>query len=260
MSTIAENIDSLTPEERLAPPKYDGLWVLMVLLTTLIVGAITGIMVILLAYFAIGKFSLESGASPVLLVFITFLSLTVGNMLYYVIVSYIFPHIYFRGRTALSQITSMSIVLYVLFIPIYLIISGISSETSTILIAFSAHVVVNNFALTIILGLISQYRYSLLIFYASLISLIITSSVVVAIESQVSNSSSSKALFLLLGLTILTYTLSGTLTALISWIYYRIYQASGYDPIGAVYARIELDEREIERLATAELVDFHTQK
>lgn len=119
---------------------------------------------------------------------------------------------------------------------------------------------VNNFALTIILGLISQYRYALLTFYASLISLIITSSVVVAIESQVSNSSSSKALFLLLGLTILTYTLSGTLAALISWIYYRMYQASGYDPIGAVYARIELDEREIERLATAELVDFHTQK
>lgn len=123
--------------------------------------------------------------------------------------------------------------------------------------AFSAHVVVNNFLLTLIIALISQYRYTLLGFYASVIALVITSSVIVIIESQVANSSSSKALFLLMGLTIVTYTLSGTLTTIISWIYYRMYMISGYDPIGSVFSRIEADERALEMDAAALLTNFH---
>lgn len=231
MSTIAENTDNLSLEEFLAPPKYDAVGVFMVFLTSLIIGVLTGIMVVLLAYLAIGKFSLESGASPILLAFITFISLTIGNLLYYVISSRIFPHIFPRGRTALSQIMIMSILLYVLFVPIYLLISGISIETSTILIAFSAHIIINNFTLTLIIGLVSQYRYSLLTLYASIISLVITSSIIIMIESSVSNSNSTRALFILLGLTILTYTLSNTISSLISWIYYFVYQTTGSDPI-----------------------------
>lgn len=257
MDTTIENLDNLSAEELLGPPKYDGMGVLMVLLMTFIVGMIAWVIVILLAYFAIGKFSLESGASPILLVFITFIALTIGNILYYTLLARIFPHIYSRGRTALSQITVMSIVLYVLFVPIYLVISNISTDTHTILMAFSAHVVVNNFLLTLIIALISQYRYTLLGFYASVIALVITSSVIVIIESQVANSSSSKALFLLMGLTIVTYTLSGTLTTIISWIYYRMYMISGYDPIGSVFSRIEADERALEMDAAALLTNFH---
>jgi hypothetical protein len=198
----------------------------MTFLSAMITGVITGIIVVLLAYFAIGKFSLESGASPLLLVFITFLALTIGNILYYVLLSYIFPHIYSRGRTAITQITWMSIILYILFIPIYLIITGISSDTPTVLIAFSAHVILDTFALTLILGLISRYRYSLLTFYSSIISLIITTSVVVFVQTVFSSSDSSRALFLLFGLTIFAYTLSGSLSTLLSWIYYTLYQTS----------------------------------
>jgi hypothetical protein len=152
---------------------------------------------VLLAYFSIGKFSLESGASPLLLVFITFIALTIGNILYYSLLSYIFPHIYSRGRTAITQITWMSIILYILFIPIYLIITGIAQDTPTVLIAFSAHVILNNFSFNLLIGLVSRYRYSLLTFYATMITLIITTSIVVYIETQFSHSDSSKALFLL---------------------------------------------------------------
>lgn len=256
MSTITENIDNLTTEELLGPPKYDSIGLFMVFLSALITGVIAWIVVILLSYFAIGKFSLESWASPLLLVFITFIALTVGNILYYTLISYIFPHIYTRGRTTISQITWMSIALYILFTPIYIIMSGISTETPTILIAFSVHVIVNNFSLTLLIGLISQYRYSLLTFYASTISFIITASIVVLVQTQFTQSSSSRALFLLLGLTILTYTLSWTISSLISWIYYIIYKASWSDPIGNVFSQIENDEREIEKKATEKLVNF----
>ena len=75
-------------------------------------------------------------------------------------------------------------VLYVLFIPIYLIMSGISTETPTILIAFSAHVILNNFSLTLIVGLVAQYRYALLTFYAGTIALIITTCVVVLVQTK----------------------------------------------------------------------------
>lgn len=256
MSTITENIDNLTTEELLGPPKYDTVGLFMVFLSALITWVIAWIIVILLAYFAIGKFSLESGASPLLLVFITFIALTVGNILYYTLISYIFPHIYIRGRTTISQITWMSTALYVLFTPVYILMSGISTETPTILIAFSAHVILNNFALTLLIGLISQYRYALLTFYASTISLIITASIVVFVQTQFTQSTSSRALFLLLGLTILTYTLSGTLSSLISWIYYMTYQFSWFDPIGNIYSQIENDEREIEKQATEKLINF----
>jgi hypothetical protein len=257
MSTLTEDLDTPTPEEILAPPKYDAVGVAMVFITSLIVGIVAGIIVIVLAYLAIGNFSLESGASPILLAFITFIALTIGNILYYMILSKIFPNIYSHGRTAISQITTMSILLYILFIPIYLIVAGISTQTATILMAFSSHVAVNSFALTILIGLISQYRYTLLAFYAGLITLIFTSSIIVLVESQISSSSSTKALFSLLGLTILTFTLSGTLSSLISWIYYRSYQMSGYDPIGSIFSRIEEEEHELEKKAVQELTTFH---
>ena len=60
MDTLVENLDNISAEELLAPPKYDAIGVLMVFLTSFIVGIVSGVIVILLAYFAIGKFSLES--------------------------------------------------------------------------------------------------------------------------------------------------------------------------------------------------------
>jgi hypothetical protein len=226
MSTILENIDNLSEEELLGPPKYDAIGVFMVFLSAFITGVITGIIIIMLSYFAIGEFSLESGASPLLLVFIAFIALTIGNVLYYLFISYIFPHIYVRGQTTISQITWMSIILYILLMPVYMFISDLSMSIPSILMAFSTHVLLNTFFLTILIGIISQYRYSLLALYSSTIALILTAAIVVFFEIQVAHSGSSGALLLLLVLTIITYTLSGTLSSLFSWMYYRLYQNS----------------------------------
>jgi inner membrane protein involved in colicin E2 resistance len=70
-------------------------------------------------------------------------------------------------------------------------------------------------------------------FYASLISLIVTAMIAIYLQSLFSKS--ENALFVLLGLPILAYVLSGTLSTTLAWIYYRIYVASGSDPIGAVF-------------------------
>ena len=60
MSSSIENIDNLSAEEFLAPPKYDAVGVLMVFLTALIVGALSGVIIIVFSYFAVGQFPLET--------------------------------------------------------------------------------------------------------------------------------------------------------------------------------------------------------
>lgn len=132
MSSI-ENIDNLTPEELISPPKYDAMSVLMAMITSLIVGVIVGVIILLFSFLALGKFSLESGVSPILLAMITFFALVIGNLIYYTILSKIFPNIYSRGRTALAQIVILSILLYLFFAPVYIVISTFSKDSSFVL-------------------------------------------------------------------------------------------------------------------------------
>jgi magnesium-transporting ATPase (P-type) len=123
MPSSIEEFDSLSSEDRLGPPKYDMIGVLMVFLSMLIIGVMVGIGILLLIYLVLGEFTIESGASPVLLAFVTFMVLTFGNMLYVFILGKIFPHAYSRSRTSLSQTMLASIVLYIVFIPVYLLLS-----------------------------------------------------------------------------------------------------------------------------------------
>lgn len=51
---------NFTPEEILAPPRYDPMGLLMTFLTSLIVGVVSGIIIMLASFFAIGRFTLES--------------------------------------------------------------------------------------------------------------------------------------------------------------------------------------------------------
>ena len=249
---------NFTPEELLGPPKYDPVGVLMTFLTSLIVGVVSWIIIMLASYFAIWRFTLESGASPILLVFVAFVGLTIGNLIYVSILGYIFPHVFGRHRTVFSQVTIASIVLYVFFIPVYMVISTVSTELRIILIAFSTHVVVNSFTLTLLMGIISRYRYSILSFYASLIALLLTSMIVIYVQALVSKSETS--LFVLLWLPILAYVLSGTISTLLSWGYYKIYQASWSDPLGSIFWRIEEEERALENEAIQTLTHFQTNK
>lgn len=71
-ANLPDEIENLSTEDYLAPPKYDTLGIFMVFLSAIITGVIAGIIIILMAFLMIGQFSFESGASPILLSFITF--------------------------------------------------------------------------------------------------------------------------------------------------------------------------------------------
>ena len=83
-------------EEYLGPPKFDILSIVMVVMASIISGFVSGVIFVLLASMAYGKFSLDSGASPLLLVMLVFFGLTLGNFVYYYFVSRIWPEIFSR--------------------------------------------------------------------------------------------------------------------------------------------------------------------
>lgn len=227
----------------------------MSILASVIVGFITGVFILILSYFiAVWEFSFQSGSSPILLEMITFFSLVIGNTIYYTLLSKIFPHIYSRGRTILSQISILSIILYILFFPVYFAVTTFSANSSSILIAFAAHVVINIFTFWLTIGLISQYRYSLLVLYSNIISLLLTSVVIGFISFSLQNS--GKAIFILLWLTIVSYFIYGSFSSLISYIYYKIYSSTGFDPLWDIFSRIEMEEKALEKQAESLLTNF----
>ncbi len=246
---------SSSAEDYLTPPKYDAIGVGMTVISAFVISVVSGVIILLASYLSIGKFSLESGASPILLAMITFFWLSAGNLLYYFLLSRIFPDIYTRGRTSISQVAIMSLVLYIFFAPVYLILTSIFPEPSIVLLAFALHVLVNTFALQLIIGIIAQYRYALLILYGSIASFLFSSIIAALAYSLLS--SSSNALFLLLGLVIIAQTVGALVSHGISYAYYQSYTVTGYDPIGSIFARIEMDEKELEKEATAILTQFH---
>ena len=183
---------------------------------------------------------------------ITFFSLTVSNMLYLWSAKGIFPHIYTGSRTIYLHASIFSIVLYIAIAPLYLIVNSVIIDGSGILIAYIAHVLLNIFGLEIIVSILSGYRYSLLSIYSSIVSLILTGSILFWIYASTS-SDSSNALFVLLGLSMLAFVIAIFTTFFIRFCYYRIYIASGSDPIGDVFARVEQESKDIEKEAEKQL-------
>lgn len=239
---------SIANEELLGPPKVDLMGIAMMLLVALVAGFLSSIGVVIFAFLSFGNFSLGSGISPILLAMITFFALTMSNMIYLWSAKWIFPHIYKGWRTTFIHASIFGIILYVAIAPLYLIINSIITSGSGILIAYIAHILLNIFWVEIIISVLSWYRYSLLSIYSSIVSFIITWSFLFFVYEK-TNSESSNALFVLLGLSMLAFVISIMTTFLIRFFYYRFYIATGSDPIGDVFARIEQETRESEQEA-----------
>ena len=251
--TMSENSNTLSDisvstEELLGPPRVDLVGIGMMLLVAIVVGFLSSVWVVIFAYLSIGSFSLGSGISPILLAMITFFALTVSNMLYLWSARGIFPHIYTGSRTTFLHASVFSIVLYIAIAPLYLIVNSVVVDGSGILIAYIAHILLNIFGLEIIVSILSGYRYALLSIYSSIVSLILTASILFWIYSQ-EGSESSNALFVLLGLSMLAFVIAIFMTFFIRFCYYRIYVATGSDPIGDVFARVEQEAKESEKQA-----------
>lgn len=213
----------------------------------------SGALIFILIYLFLGRFSLDSGASPILLSMITFFSLSIGSMVVYFIASLVIPDMYTRSKTAMSQLIIFSIILYILFAPIYLLVSNTTTHLS-ILSVFSAHVMFGTFGLYVVMNLVSQYRYVLLSIYGSLIAFLLTG--IIWVLFILPMDASSQALLILIGLVMLSFIGTTFIIYSLLWIYGLIYKSTGVDPIGNIFAQIEQEEKDVEGLATDILTKF----
>jgi hypothetical protein len=217
----------------------------------LVTGFLVGIIVFLLAFLFLGNFSLQTGASPILLAMITFFATICGNMLYVWGLSNIFPHIYKGTQTLYVQVSIFSIILYICMAGVYIIIDALPLDPGAILAVYVTHIIFDVFGLVLITGLLSMYRYSLLVFYASVASLL--ASGLIPVFAFTTMGTSSSTLFIFMVFSALAFAITTGVAFGILSIYYRIYTSSGYDPLGDVFGRILTEEQSLEKEAEAKL-------
>lgn len=245
MNTIEST--NLTPEEILWPPKIDLLGLGLVTFLSLVVGFIVGIVVFMLVYFSFWDFLFQTWASSILIAMFVFIAITLGNTLYTWWISSIFPYIYTATRTLYVQVSVYSVILYILMSIVYFTIGVLYPKTSALLAVYAFHIVLNTMGLFLLTGILSQYRYALLTFYSSIVSLIITGLVVFLI--YISFSESARTIFLFMGLPPMTFLIATFSHFCIWWLYAELYASSGSDPLGDVLQKIQSDEKDLENQA-----------
>jgi hypothetical protein len=211
-------------------------------------------LVFLLSYLLLGGMSISFGVSPYLLSLIAFFSFTLASLTQYYISSLVFPTKYTRTLTALSQISLVSILLYICFAPIYLYASTFGSGTQVLLYVFSAHLLVYMLATTIVVEVVSTYRYALVGIYSGFIAFCIMIFIFLASYSGLSPSQNS--LFILVGSVILIFFLFAWVHTMLLYLYSTWYMATGSDPVGAIYSRIETEEKTAEAKIASTLTKF----
>ncbi len=240
--------DSVSPEEVLSPPKIDFMGIWLVSILSIVVWFLWWMIVVLLSFLFFGTFSFESGISPILLAMITFFALSFSNFAFLWWITNIFPEIYTRARTFFVQISIFCAVLYIVMIPLYLFsMDMLDINARMMLIPYIIHILLNLFGLFLLVSLISHYRYSILSFYISFISLIITGIMIFAIQNILSNSGS--ALFLLIGSMAIGYFVFTIAGFGLFAIYFQFYKNLWIDPIGNVFGQIQKEEKQREILA-----------
>lgn len=116
-----------------------------------------------------------------------------------------------------------------------------------ILGVYVVHIIFDVFGLILITGILSMYRYSLLVFYASFASLLLTG--MIGLFAFVMMSTSSTSLFVFMVFSALAFFVTTATAFGILSFYYRIYTTSGYDPLGDIFDRIASEETEQLRIA-----------
>jgi hypothetical protein len=134
---------------------------------------------------------------------------------------------------------------------VYIAVDAMPLDPGAILAVYVVHIIFDVFGLVLITGILSMYRYSLLVFYSSMASLLISG--LIPIFSFTAMGTSSSTLFVFMVFSALAFALTTLVAFGIQAVYYRIYVASGYDPLGDIFGRILAEEQAAEKHAEAQL-------
>lgn len=248
-NVFVEHIE--TSEELLGPPHVDAMGILLMAMTSILAGAFVSLGILISSFLTIGKFTLESGVSPMILAMATLFSLLLGGTIYLYLAKSIFPALYTRTGELFKHMMIYMFILYIFLMPIYLLVSS-AIHPNAVLVPYLIHVILAVFGIEIVLGVISQYRYVLLSLYANIAAMVFSCGIVFLLFSK--SSTSGTSLFILMGLSILVFFLSATLITTIKFLYYKFYSLTGNDPLGSIFYAIETEERQKVEMAKNNLL------
>jgi len=184
--------------------------------------------------------SWNSPVFPFILSFITFIVWIIVCIISYYFLVITDSEKYKKTIIHFGQISFFSIIIYILFSPIYVYIWV--QDYNNILYIFIIHILILVFWQILLLELLNNYRYILVGFYASFFWLLITGIIIFFIFSLF-NEWYAKLLSLLLLLPLINWFI-----IFFKWIfellYYNYYKMTWFDPLWDIFRQIEQEEQE----------------
>ncbi len=126
--------------------------------------------------------------SPVfvfILMIMVFLSSTVGNLLSVFLISLTERDKYKRTSSALYQVFSLSLIIFLLMVPVYFITAA--SNASVTAYAIALHIIISAQTSALILEIVSNYRYALVGVYGVTFSILLSAAVIFGLNNIISS-------------------------------------------------------------------------
>lgn len=246
-----ETQKNLTNEEILGPPNVDIISVGLASLGSMIAGLVGGLFILVFTYFFLGSIQ-TSYIFPYVLPMVALFAILITSALTLSLNRMLFPEKYRLGSTALAQISIFSIFVFILVTPLYIYVGA--SKPDLLIFVFTIHILLNFLGASLLVEILSNYRYILLSIYGSFIGFLIAT--FLSVYFFLNYSPSKTALYSLVGVIILVNLVITLFRSLFEFAYYRYYTTTGNDHLGDIFSKIELEEKELVAQAEKELGKF----
>lgn len=167
------------------------------------------------------------GIFPYVLALVGFFAILVSTYLSLFMNSLVFPHKYKEGLATFGQTFAFSILMFVLFVPLYVYMGAVNVER--IVFAFTLHILINSLGVLLIAEILSNYRYSVLSVYSSFAGFFIASAATTVFFMNFSES--DRMLYSLVGVIVVVGVLMNFFRLLTELAYYQFYKLTGLDPL-----------------------------
>lgn len=158
------------------------------------VGGSVGTLVLLVIFLVASSFlqplteGLDEYVSPIFVFFLMvmiFLSSTIANLLSVFLISLTERDKYKRVKTAVSQIFSLSVIIFILMVPVYFLTAAV--DVSVTVYAIALHIIISAQVSAMILEIVSNYRYSLVGLYGITFSILFSAMILFSLYGLVGN-------------------------------------------------------------------------
>lgn len=239
--------------EKFGPPHLSGSDIFLLSVAAFVAGLIGSVFLLVTIFPLSGILQIQehfhqtfpgnqesSSLFPILLSFISFLATLIVS-----VVTYLFFHIvdnnrYKKTSIHFGNIAFLSLIVYILFAPIYIWSGMVNYEN--ILIVFILHVLLLGFWNALVLELLNNYRHILVWLYASFSWLILSGLIVFSIFFYF-ESGFAKLLSLLLLLPLSNF-LGTFCKGCFEYLYLKYYKFTGHDQLWDIFYQIEQEVHE----------------